>query len=143
MKKILVVEDEAAIREFVVINLQRAGYDVTEADCGEKALQIYEESPDFDVAARSWYSGAIDNDDIYITAPYQDEQTGEFCITFSKRVIIDGKVIGVFGIDFYMDKLTTLLAESYSGGGYAFLVDNKDGTIITHPSNFFNNLTYY
>ena len=29
MKKILVVEDEAAIREFVVINLQRAGYDVT------------------------------------------------------------------------------------------------------------------
>ena len=45
MKKILVVEDEAAIREFVVINLQRAGYDVTEADCGEKALQIYEESP--------------------------------------------------------------------------------------------------
>ena len=91
-------------------------------------------SPDFDVAARSWYSGAIDNDDIYITAPYQDEQTGEFCITFSKRVIIDGKVIGVFGIDFYMDKLTTLLAESYSGGGYAFLVDNRDGTIITHPS---------
>ena len=28
MKRILVVEDEDAIREFVVINLQRAGYDV-------------------------------------------------------------------------------------------------------------------
>ena len=27
MKRILVVEDEDAIREFVVINLQRAGYD--------------------------------------------------------------------------------------------------------------------
>ena len=31
MKRILVVEDEDAIREFVVINLQRAGYDVVEA----------------------------------------------------------------------------------------------------------------
>ena len=31
MKKILVCEDEAAIRDFVVINLTRAGYDVVEA----------------------------------------------------------------------------------------------------------------
>lgn len=41
MKRILVVEDEANIREFVVINLKRAGYDVTEAGSGEKALEIY------------------------------------------------------------------------------------------------------
>ena len=60
MKKILVVEDEAAIREFVVINLQRAGYDVTEADCGEKALQIYAESPDFDVAVLDIMMPGID-----------------------------------------------------------------------------------
>lgn len=39
MKKILVCEDEAAIRDFVVINLTRAGYEVVEADCGEAALQ--------------------------------------------------------------------------------------------------------
>lgn len=50
MKRILVAEDEAAIREFVVINLQRAGYDVTEADCGEQALSLYEKEGDFDVA---------------------------------------------------------------------------------------------
>ena len=51
MKKILVCEDEAAIRDFVVINLTRAGYDVVEADCGEEALKKYDESDgDFDVA---------------------------------------------------------------------------------------------
>ena len=44
MKRILVVEDEDAIREFVVINLQRAGYDVVEANSGEAALQKYEEN---------------------------------------------------------------------------------------------------
>lgn len=48
MKKILVVEDEAAIREFVVINLKRAGYETFEADCGEKALEIFD-AQDFQV----------------------------------------------------------------------------------------------
>lgn len=44
MKKILVCEDEDTIRDFVVINLVRAGYDVIEANCGEMALQKYEEN---------------------------------------------------------------------------------------------------
>ena len=51
MKKILVAEDEQAIREFVVINLKRAGYEPYEASNGEEALEIYErEGKDFDVA---------------------------------------------------------------------------------------------
>ncbi len=50
MKKLLVVEDEIAIREFEVINLKRAGYDIAEAGSGEEALAIYEEQGDFDIA---------------------------------------------------------------------------------------------
>jgi two-component system, OmpR family, response regulator RegX3 len=51
MKKILVAEDEQAIREFVVINLKRAGYDAYEAANGEEALEIYNrEDGNFDVA---------------------------------------------------------------------------------------------
>lgn len=50
MKKILVVEDEVAIREFEVINLKRVGYDTVEAGTGEEALRIYEEQKDFDIA---------------------------------------------------------------------------------------------
>lgn len=51
MKKILVVEDEDVIRDFVVINLERAGYQVTPAPNGEEALRIFEEAGgDFDVA---------------------------------------------------------------------------------------------
>ena len=51
MKRILVAEDEDAIREFVVINLQRVGYEVVEANCGEAALEKYEqENGNFDVA---------------------------------------------------------------------------------------------
>lgn len=50
MKKILVAEDETAIREFVVINLERAGYSVVEAENGAVAIQKYDESSDFDMA---------------------------------------------------------------------------------------------
>lgn len=42
MKRILIVEDEAAIREFEAINLRRVGYDITEAGSGEEALDIYD-----------------------------------------------------------------------------------------------------
>ena len=39
MKKVLVLEDEASIRSFIVINLRRAGYEVIEAESGEEALE--------------------------------------------------------------------------------------------------------
>jgi len=42
VKKILVCEDETSIREFVVINLKRAGYEVVEAGSGEEAVEKYD-----------------------------------------------------------------------------------------------------
>ena len=50
MKKILVLEDEASIRSFIVINLRRAGYDVIEAETGEEALERLRANPDTKVA---------------------------------------------------------------------------------------------
>ena len=51
MKRVLVVEDEEAIREFEVINLQRSGYDVVDTDNGESALELFDRyNRDFDLA---------------------------------------------------------------------------------------------
>ncbi len=51
MKKGLVAEDEESIREFIVINLTRSGYDVMQAENGAAALDIFQkEGGDFDVA---------------------------------------------------------------------------------------------
>jgi len=51
MKKILVCEDEDVIREFVVINLKRAGYDVVDVNCGEDAITAFDRlEGQFDVA---------------------------------------------------------------------------------------------
>lgn len=46
MKRILVCEDESSIREFVVINLKRSGYEVVEAGSGEEALKKFDEDKD-------------------------------------------------------------------------------------------------
>ena len=50
MKKVLILEDEVNIRSFVVINLERAGYQAIEAGTGESALQRLQEHPDIGVA---------------------------------------------------------------------------------------------
>ena len=56
MKKILVCEDEDAIRDFVVINLKRADYEVVDVGSGERALEEFRKAQDsqdgrpFDVA---------------------------------------------------------------------------------------------
>lgn len=51
MKRVLVCEDEDVIRGFVIINLRRAGYDVTDVSCGEDALRAYDEADGkFDIA---------------------------------------------------------------------------------------------
>ena len=51
MRRILIVEDEAAIREFEAINLNRVGYETVEAASGEEALEIFDSDPKgFDIA---------------------------------------------------------------------------------------------
>ena len=50
MKKILVAEDENAIRDIIAINLMRAGYEVVQASDGRQALKLFNISPgSFDV----------------------------------------------------------------------------------------------
>ena len=51
MKRIMIVEDEAAIREFEAINLKRVGYTVVEAGSAEEALDIFDNDTEgFDIA---------------------------------------------------------------------------------------------
>ncbi|MBQ6863482.1 MAG: response regulator transcription factor [Clostridia bacterium] len=51
MKRILVAEDEKSIREFIVINLERNGFDVVQAENGKQAIQAYTDyDGDIDIA---------------------------------------------------------------------------------------------
>ena len=104
MTKILVCEDEAAIRDFVVINLRRAGYEVVEADCGEMALQKYEEhGGDFDVAILDIMMPGIDG--LQVCKELRNKNSGIGIIMLSARTQEMDKVTGLMlGADDYITK---------------------------------------
>ncbi|HHZ05905.1 MAG TPA: response regulator transcription factor [Clostridiales bacterium] len=104
MKKILVCEDESAIRDFVVINLTRAGYDVVEADCGEVALEKYNEhNGDFDVAILDIMMPGIDGFQVCKELRVKDGDIGIIMLT-AKTQEMD-KVTGLMlGADDYVTK---------------------------------------
>ena len=89
----------------------------------------------FIVREREWFRSALENPySVYISAPYVDGQTGEYCITISRAICdTDGAINGVAGIDFTFNKLYRFFTESYTDVSYAFLVDSK-GIIINHPN---------
>ena len=90
------------------------------------------------VEERPWYIESEKSEDGFsISAPYYDDQTGLYCVTFSQVVYgKNGEFLGIFGIDFFLDKLIHILDESYTKDSYAFLVD-RNGIIINHPSDDF------
>ena len=89
---------------------------------------------DFIVTEREWYKGAQANpENVYVSDPYVDEQSGEICITLAKATYRDGVVAGVVGMDMYMDNLVSLIEESYASSSYVFLT-TADGTILVHPN---------
>ena len=95
----------------------------------------WEPDEDWHVEERQWYMDTMASKEGWsISAPYYDEQTGGYCVTISKAVYDaeSGGFLGVFGIDFFMDKLVDILGDSYFEDGYAFLVDSE-GRIINHP----------
>lgn len=49
LRKVLVAEDEDVIRDFIVINLNRAGYNVIETTNGVEALEKYSANQDIDI----------------------------------------------------------------------------------------------
>ena len=104
MKKILVCEDEDAIRDFVVINLTRAGYEVTEATNGEEALQKYDEfNGDFDVAILDIMMPGIDG--LQGCKELRNMNSGIGIIMLSARTQEMDKVTGLMlGADDYITK---------------------------------------
>ena len=89
---------------------------------------------DFIVTEREWYIEAQKNpDEVYISEPYVDMQTGGMCITISKATFRDGEMCGVVGLDMYMDDLVKIIQESFNGGRYVFMT-TQSGIILVHPN---------
>ncbi|MBQ9459378.1 MAG: response regulator transcription factor [Oscillospiraceae bacterium] len=103
MKKVLVLEDESSIRGFIVINLERAGYEVIEAETGEEALEKLAENPDTRVALLDIMLPGIDGIEVCRRIRMSDPHIG--IIMLSARSQEMDKVTGLMtGADDYVTK---------------------------------------
>jgi len=103
MKKILVAEDEDVIRDFVVINLKRAGYEVVDVANGEAALEAYTGQGDFDVVLLDVMMPGIDGFEVCKEIRRQSGSVG--IIMLSAKTQEMDKVSGLMlGADDYVAK---------------------------------------
>ncbi len=104
MRKVLVLEDEANIRSFVVINLRRAGYETIEAGDGEEALEQIRKNPDVKVALLDiMLPGDIDGFEVCRRIRAGNAQIGIIMLTARTQEM--DKVTGLMtGADDYVTK---------------------------------------
>ncbi len=103
MKKVLVLEDEANIRSFVVINLKRAGYEAVEAETGEEALEQLRKNPDIKVALLDVMLPDIDGFEVCRRIRATDTRIGVIMLTARTQEM--DKVTGLMtGADDYVTK---------------------------------------
>ena len=103
MKKVLVLEDEASIRSFIVINLQRAGYEVIEAERGEEALRKLQGNPDTRVCLLDIMLPDIDGFEVCRRIRATNAQVGVIMLTARSQEM--DKVTGLMtGADDYVTK---------------------------------------
>ena len=103
MRKILVVEDEDAIREAVALNLRLAGYEVTEAASAEQALAVFSPSAGFDVAVLDIMLPGMNGFSLCETIRRDSASIG--IIMLSAKTLETDKIKGLsIGADDYMTK---------------------------------------
>ena len=103
MKQVLVLEDEANLRGFIVINLRRAGYEVVEAESGEEALEKLKAQRDIRVALLDVMLPGIDGFEVCRRLRANDANIGIIMLTARSQEM--DKVTGLMtGADDYVTK---------------------------------------
>jgi DNA-binding response OmpR family regulator len=103
MKKVLILEDEENIRSFIVINLQRAGYETLEAGTGNEALELLKENPDVDVAVLDIMLPDIDGFEVCRRIRANNKRMGIIMLTARTQEM--DKITGLMtGADDYVTK---------------------------------------
>ena len=99
----MVLEDEANIRGFIVINLRRAGYEVVEAESGEEALEKLKAQKDIRVALLDVMLPGIDGFEVCRRLRANDANIGIIMLTARSQEM--DKVTGLMtGADDYVTK---------------------------------------
>lgn len=104
VKTVLVAEDEASIREFIIINLRRSGYEVLEAENGAQALELYKMNKDsIDIALLDIMMPEVDGLEVCKQLRADNQNIGILMLTARTQEM--DKVTGLLvGADDYVTK---------------------------------------
>ena len=103
MKRVLVVEDEASIREMVALNLKMAGWEVVEAPSAERALELMHGGEPCDAALLDIMLPDIDGFEVCRRIRAMDNKIGIIMLTARSQEM--DKVTGLMnGADDYVTK---------------------------------------
>lgn len=97
MKRVLIVEDEDAIRDFEVINLKRSGYEVVDVASGEEAMQVFDRNPFyFDVVLLDVMMPGIDGFEVCRRMREKNASVGIIMLTAKSQEMdkVNGLMIG-------------------------------------------------
>jgi len=85
---------------------------------------------------KDWYKKALEgNNQVIITLPFQDAQTGKSIVAIAKAVERDGNVIGVCAMNVSVDTLLEKIGTKKIGNtGYIFISDIEGKSMIVHPN---------
>ena len=138
-RKVLVLEDEASIRGFIVINLTRAGYEVIEAETGEQALELLQQNVDIRVALLDIMLPGIDGFEVCRRIRATNTSIGIIMLTARSQEM--DKVTGLMtGADDYVTKpfspaeLTARVDALFRrAGGTVPVPEQNPGEIVQPP----------
>ena len=103
MKRVLVVEDEASIREMVALNLKMAGWEVVEAPSAERALELMHHGEECDAALLAIMLPGMDGLSLCETIRRENNEIG--IIIVSAKGQESDKIRGLsIGADDYITK---------------------------------------
>ena len=142
MKRVLVVEDEASIREMVALNLKMAGWEVVEAPSAERALELMHHGEECDAALLDIMLPGMDGLSLCETIRRENNEIG--IIIVSAKGQESDKIRGLsIGADDYITKpfsvseliarLEALTRRIHRGSGTAARPAEEPEQLVSGP----------
>jgi len=92
----------------------------------------------YDPRTRGWYKKAVATDGPAYSEIYIDEGTKQPTVSIAQKIVNNGQLIGVVGIDLSLADYQAMVSSvKIAHTGYAFVLDEK-GNFIAHPSLTFS-----
>lgn len=88
---------------------------------------------EYDPTTRDWYIQSKQMEGVYVSEAYIDAETGRVVITISKALRQNGKAVGVFAADFFLDDIMAMASTFTTNSSFPMLVDSA-GMVLTHKN---------